>query len=370
MADTPRGAGEPLVRLPLHDRHLAAGARMAPFAGWEMPLQYAGILAEHEAVRSHAGLFDVSHMGRVRVRGDDAAARIRRATSYDVRREPPGGAHYALYCTEGGGIADDIMVYRIDHARWLVVHNAANAAAGYERLRAVAGDAAEEVTRDTVMLAIQGPRAIVAVRHVLGGAIDALATRTCAEVAWQGGTVFVARTGYTGEDGMECIADRERGAALWDSFVAAGVPPVGLGARDTLRLEAALPLHGHDITADTNPYEAGLGWAVTLDDGEPFTGRPALQRLAATAAERRLGHLRLTGRGVPRAGYAVLDPSTGGRAIATLTSGAYSPTLRAGIGMGYLPRHRAAVGTALAIEIRGQRVAAEVVPRPFYRRPQ
>jgi aminomethyltransferase len=360
---------ESLRRLPLHDRHARAGARFVPFAGWEMPIQYAGIVQEHQAVRTRAGIFDVTHMGRVEVSGPGAGERIRSVTTADVTRLRPGRARYSLYCTEDGGIADDVMVYRLpergEDDRWLVVHNAANAEADAERLRAAAADAAGDIGGETVMLAVQGPDAPAAISSVLG--IDALEMRrfACTEVEWQGGTVFFGRTGYTGEDGGECITGPDLGARLWDAFLDAGVAPAGLGARDTLRLEASLPLHGHDISPETTPYEAGLGWAVHLDEGAAFTGRAALERLAGEEPARTLACLRLTERGVPREGYAVLH---NGEQVATLTSGAHSPTLRAGIGMAYLPRDLAAIGTPLAIDIRGRATSAEVVQRPFYER--
>ena len=362
-------AGEPLRRLPLEARHRTAGARFAPFPGWEMPLQYAGILAEHAAVRTGAGIFDVSHMGRVWVEGPEAGARIRSVTTWDVTRLRPGRAHYSFYCTDTGGIADDVMVYRVDEARWLIVHNAANAAADAARVRAVAGDAMRDVGHDTVMLAVQGPEAIALLGRVFGADIAAIGVRRGAELTWRGARVFIGRTGYTGEDGAECILDPETGGALWDACLAAGAAPCGLGARDTLRLEAALALHGHDISPDHEPFAAGLGWAVSLDDDADFTGRAALAALAEHDPERRLVCLRLLDRGVPRDGYPVhtagLDEK---RTLATLTSGAYSPTLRVGIALAYLPAEFAVAGTRLAIEIHGRDVPAEVVPRPFYRR--
>ena len=361
------GGAEPARELVLRDHHRQAGARFASFAGWEMPLQYAGIIAEHEAVRTGAGVFDVSHMGRVRVHGADAARQIRAVTTYDVQRMEPGAAHYSLYCAEDGGIADDVFIYRPHGERWLVVHNAANAEAGLDRLRA-SGAAVEDATRSTVMLAVQGPEAAAALRVVLGRQFEALEPRRCAELPWRDGTVLTARTGYTGEDGAECVVDAAHGAALWESLLAAGVAPAGLGARDTLRLEAALPLHGNDIDASTNPYEARLGWTVTLSDGAPFTGREALVRLGAAPPSRRLSHLRLLERGVPRHGYRVLDPAAGGSDAGVVASGAFSPTLRTGIAMAYLPVALTEPGTSLAVEIHGRAVPAEVVTRPFYRR--
>jgi aminomethyltransferase len=338
-----------------------------------MPLQYAGIVAEHEAVRTAAGVFDVSHLARVWVEGPDAGAQLRRVTTYGVTRLVPGAAHYSLYCDERGGIADDVFVYRVTAERWLVVHNAANAAADLARVQAVAGEGARvrDVTGDSVMLAVQGPAAPALLGRLLGDGYAALAPRGCAEFAWRGGTILAARTGYTGEDGAECIVAAERAAELWDACLAAGVTPAGLGARDTLRLEAALPLHGHDLDATTTPFEAGLGFAVSLDDEADFTGREALVALAAAPPSRRLACVRADGRGAPfRAGYRLLAGSEAGAApIGVLASGGYSPTLRVAIGLAYLPAVLAAPGRALGVEVRGNIEAATVVRRPFYRSP-
>ncbi len=356
-------------RLALRERHQAAGARFTAFAGWEMPLQYTGIIAEHEAVRSSAGVFDVSHLGRVRVRGPEAARRLRSVTTYDVLRMRTGSAHYSLYCSESGGIIDDVFLYRVAEERWLVVQNAANHERGLALLVDACGADAEDLTQSTVMLAVQGPEARAALGRVLGPGFPNLRPRRCAEFPWRGGTVLAARTGYTGEEGAECTVESALAGALWDDLLEAGVTPAGLGARDTLRLEAALPLHGQDIDLSTNPYEAGLGWVVSLDDDLPFTGREALARLEAQPAARRLAHLRLDGRGVPRHGYPVVDTGAPGDGpLATLTSGAFSPTLRTGISMAYLPVALAEPGVRLAVEIHGRAVPAEVVPRPFYRR--
>ena len=356
-------------RLPLRERHQAAGARFTAFAGWEMPLQYTGIIAEHQAVRSSAGVFDVSHLGRVLVQGPDAGRRLRSVTTYDVLQIRPGEAHYSLYCSESGGIIDDVFVYRLAEERWLVVQNAANHERGLALLADACGAAAEDVTQSTVMLAVQGPDARAALERVLGPSFQELRPRRCADFPWRDGTVLAARTGYTGEDGAECTGESALAGALWDALLAAGVTPAGLGTRDTLRLEAALPLHGQDIDLSTNPYEAGLGWVVSMDDDQTFTGREELARLAAQAPARRLSHLRMDGGGVPRRGYPVVDlNATGEGPLATLTSGAFSPTLRTGIGMAYLPVALAEPGTPLAVEIHGRAVPAEVVPRPFYRR--
>ena len=359
---TPR----PLQQLLLRPRHALAGAKFAAFAGWEMPLQYAGIPSEHAAVRTHAGVFDVSHMGRVRVQGQDAAGAIRSVSTWDATQLAAGASHYSLYCNEDGGIADDLLLYRVDYDRWLLVHNAANAAPDYARVRAVA-ESAEDVTDTTVMLAVQGPAALGILSTLLEFALEALPAHACRLIHGPHGNVFVGHTGYTGEDGAECVTDAVTGVWLWDALLAAGVTPCGLGARDTLRLEASLPLHGHEITSATHPYEAGLGWTVTLDDGAAFTGLAALARLRERAAVRRLVSLRCDERAVLRAGYAVRDPASGTQ-VGTLTSGAFSPTLRVGIGMAYLPLARCAAGTVLAVEIRQRRIPITVVRRPIYKR--
>ena len=363
-----------LRRLALRDRHEALGARFAPFAGWEMPLSYEGVVAEHEAVRARAGVFDVSHLARAWVRGPGAGARLRAATTFGVTSMAEGTAHYSLYCNAAGGIEDDVFVYRLPGERWLVVHNAANAEADFARLRAAAGDAAAEETRDTAMLAVQGPAAPALLADVLGDGYAALAPRGCAELEWRGAPVLAARTGYTGEDGGECVVRAEDAAALWDALIEAGAAPCGLGARDTLRLEAALPLHGADIDAATHPYEAGLGFAVSLGDGADFEGRAALAEARGRPLARRLACIAARGRGVLRAGQAVHAADGGGGLagppVARLTSGAWSPTLRHGVGMAYLPLELTEPGALLAVDVRGRALPAEVVRRPFYRKPK
>ncbi len=363
------GGSGGMKRLALRERHEALGARFAPFAGWEMPLQYGGIVGEHEAVRERVGVFDVSHLARAWVEGPQAATQLRSVTTFDVTTLPVGKAHYSLYCNEAGGIEDDVFIYHLPGDRWLVIHNAANADTDFARLQAVAGDAASEVTPETVMLAVQGPDAVALLSNVLGEGFAALEARDCAELDWRGTPVLVARTGYTGEDGGECIVGADRAADLWDALTAGGAAPAGLGARDTLRLEAALPLHGNDIDETTHPFEAGLGFAVSLDDGAPFTGREALAGLKAEPRTRRLAHLVARERGVLRAGYAVHEPDES-EAVARLTSGAFSPSLRVGIGMAYLPVRLASPGVILTVDVRGRALPVEVVRRPFYRKPR
>ncbi|MCY4369129.1 MAG: glycine cleavage system aminomethyltransferase GcvT [bacterium] len=358
-----------LRQLTLRERHEALGARFAPFAGWDMPLQYQGTVAEHHAVRQRVGVFDVSHLGRAWVRGSEAARLLRSVTTFDVTSLAVGRAHYSLYCNESGGIDDDVFVYHLPGDRWFVVHNAANAEQDFARLSAAFDGDAFDVTADTAMLAVQGPDAMALLRAVLGDGLAAVEPRGCVELEWHGASVLFARTGYTGEDGGECIVGAEQAGTLWDALTEGGALPAGLGARDTLRLEAALPLHGNDIDAGTNPFEAGLGLAVSLDDGMTFMGRETLARMKERPPSRRLAHLLARGRGVPRAGFPVHEPG-GGEPVATLTSGGFSPSLRVGIGMAYLPVQLASTGMMLHIDIRGRELPVEVVRRPFYRKPR
>lgn len=356
------------MRSPLHDRHEEAGVRWTEFAGWEMPLQFTSIVEEHRAVRSGVGAFDVSHLGRVELRGAKAGARLRSVTTYDVTALPPGAAHYSLFCTPEGGIADDVFIYRIADDRWLVVQNAANHGAGLARLQAAAAAVCDvrDVTASTVMLAVQGPDAVGLVSTTLGWDAAALRRWACTTKRWRGAEVTIGRTGYTGEDGVEIVTEIPAGTALWDALLAGHASPAGLGARDTLRLEAALPLHGQDLTTETDPYEAGLGWAVTLDDGEDFVGRDPLAGRADRPSDRRLRCLRATGRGVPRAKDAVRTAAGG--VVGSLTSGGFGPTLETGIAMAYLPAASSQPGAEFVIEGRRGPIPARVVRRPFYRR--
>jgi len=354
-----------LRRTPLYDLHERQGARIVPFAGWAMPVQYRGIVEEHHAVRRRAGVFDVSHMGRLFVVGAQAGAQLRGALTYDVASLPEGRGHYTLLCNERGGIIDDPYVYRLDAERFLVVGNAANAGRDRDEIAARVGGRAELLDRQeqTVMLAVQGPAAGGYLARLLGPEVAALAKRACTELPYMRYKLFVSRTGYTGEDGFELVTSAEAGRAVWRQLLAEGVEPCGLGARDTLRLEAALPLWGQDIDEDTNPYEAGLGWVVSLDDGADFAGRPALLRLRDEKPARRLACLRADERGgVMRHGYAVLRD---GARVGDVTSGGFSPTLETSIAMAYLPASLAREGTALAVDVRGRALPVTVVRRPF-----
>lgn len=362
---------QPLRRTPLYERHVALGGRMVPFAGWEMPVQYSGIVEETRAVRRRAGLFDVSHMGRAFVSGPNAVDLLRRVLTFNVRTLAVGQGHYALLCDERGGILDDPYVFRLGEQRWMLIPNAARNAADLEHLRAQSDPGwdlrLDDRQAQTLMLALQGPGA----KHVLGAVLSPaieqrLPRRRHTEIELYGAKAVVSRTGYTGEDGFELVTAVDAGLHLWDTLIAAGVTPCGLGARDTLRLEASLALYGQDIDTTTNPYEAGLGWVVSLDDGEDFIGRAALVDLKG-AVTRRLACFTASERGgVIRHGYPLRH---GDAVVGQVTSGGFSPTLNTSIGMGYLPRPLATPDTALTVDVRGRPLPVTVVPRPFYRSP-
>jgi glycine cleavage system T protein (aminomethyltransferase) len=344
-----------LLRTPLYDRHVALGARMVPFAGWEMPVQYEGVIQEHRAVRTDAGVFDVSHMGEVEVEGPRALELLQRLISADLAKVEPGHAKYALLTNERGGIIDDLIAYRIDEFRWLLIVNASNRAADFEWLKAheISGSDVRDVSDEYALLAVQGPHAI----EKLG--LPAAPQFTFAEESVDGVQCMVNRTGYTGEDGCEILCMAEDAVQLWDAVVARGVSPCGLGARDTLRLEACLALHGNDITPDTDAISAGLGWTCALD--KEFTGVEELRRIKADGPARKLVAFSMEERAIPRQGMGI----EGGGEV---TSGTHSPTLDVGIGMGYVPSEQAAVGTELSIDVRGKPRSARVVKKPFYKR--
>jgi aminomethyltransferase len=344
-----------LLRTPLYDRHVAAGARLVPFAGWEMPVQYQGVIQEHTAVRTDAGVFDVSHMGEIEVEGPRALELLQAVLASDMAKVEPGHARYTLLTNERGGIVDDLIAYRIDEFRWLLVVNASNRAAAYAWLkeREISGSDVRDVSDEYALLAVQGPNAI----EKLG--LPAAARNTFAEATIDGVETMVNRTGYTGEDGCEILCMAEDAPALWDAIVARGVTPSGLGARDTLRLEACLALHGNDITPDTDAISAGLGWTCALE--KDFTGADELRRVKADGPERKLVAFVMEERAIPRQGMTI----EGGGDV---TSGTHSPTLDVGIGMGYVPTPMAAVDTELTIDVRGKAKRARVVKKPFYKR--
>lgn len=347
---------------------------MTPFAGWSLPLQYRGIIAEHRAVRSAAGLFDVSHMGELECTGPGAAAGVARLTCLAVERLAVGQARYSLILDEAGGILDDVIVYRLGGAWYRIVVNAANAAAMADHARRVAaaagagGAEVRDASAELSLLALQGPRAAAIVREAGGSALAALGRYRCRRAAVADVPVLAARTGYTGEDGFELFVAAEQAEALWtrllEAGAGAGLAPAGLGARDTLRLEAALPLYGHELTPEVSPLEAGLGRFVSAAGG--FIGAAALRRQRQQGVARALVHLQLHGRAVARAGYPITTAA--GTPVGSVTSGGYGPWLQRSLAMGLVARQHAAVGGELAVLIRGRPHGAAVVARPFYRR--
>jgi aminomethyltransferase len=361
-----------LKRTPLYDCHVKAGARIVPFAGWEMPVQYKGVMEEHRAVRTAVGLFDVSHMGEIEVTGRRALDLVQYVTSNDASKLTVGRAQYSGLMTPRGTFVDDLLVHKMADDHYFLVVNAANADKDYAYLCAqcAAFEDADVVNRsdDYAQIAVQGPRAL--------GVLQPLTRTPLAEIKYyrfvegevEGVPAIIARTGYTGEDGFEVYLAPEKAPALWERLLevgaAAGIQPCGLGARDTLRFEACMHLYGNDIDDTTTPLEAGLEWIVKLDKG-PFLGRDALVRQQAAGVTRRLVGFEMTERGIARHGYPILS---GGKLVGDVTSGTHAPTLGKALGLGYVPVALAPLGSKLDIEIRGQGVAAQVVATPFYRR--
>jgi len=360
-------------RTALYAEHEALGARFVPYAGWRMPVQYRGVTEEHQAVRTAVGLFDVSHMGRLELFGPDAVAVVDGAITNDLRRLSPGQALYTCCCSEDAGILDDLIVYVLDRARVLVVCNASNRAKIAGHLATLAQGRCEfkDASDLSCLIAVQGPRALELI-SALGPALrlpQDLPPFHLRETTLLGQPCSIARTGYTGEDGVEIVYPVAHSVALWKALLLAGhewgVQAVGLAARDTLRLEARLALYGNEIDATTNPLEAGLGWTVKLD-GADFVGKAALLRIKAQGLARRLVGFEMTGRGIARHGYGL--SSLEGEPLGVCTSGAPSPTLGKNIGLGYVPASHAELGTELLVDCRGRAVTARVVKTPFYRR--
>ena len=344
-----------LQQTPLHDRHVALGARMVPFAGWEMPVQYEGVIQEHRAVRTDAGVFDVSHMGEIEVEGPRARELLQGLLSNDLDKLDPGQAQYTLLTNEGGGIIDDLIAYRLEACRYLLVVNASNRDADFRWIkeREVSGSDVRDISDEYGLLAVQGPHAI----EKLG--LPSAPAFTFAESEVDGTQLMVNRTGYTGEDGCELLCMAEDAGALWDAVLARGVTPCGLGARDTLRLEACFPLHGNDISPETDPISAGLGWTCAL--GKEFTGVDVVRAIKERGPEQKLVAFVMEEKAIPRQGM----PIEGGGEV---TSGSHSPMLDVGIGMGYVPSAQAAPGTKLTIDVRGKPRTARVVTKPIYKR--
>jgi len=359
--------GDTLKRTPFYDHHVALGAKMVPFAGFTMPVQYpTGINREHEIVRTAVGVFDVSHMGEFEITGPDRNAFVNRLTCNDVGALVPGQAQYSALLTEQGTFVDDCIVYRFDDKIMLVV-NASNAAKDWEHVvsRKTGNVRLKDISDEVALLAVQGPQA--------EALVQALTKVKLADIKYyhfdvgpvSGADCFISRTGYTGEDGFELYFRPKHADAVWSSLVGAGrAAPIGLGARDSLRLEVGYPLYGNDIDDTTNAYEARLGWIVKLDKDAPFTGKAALQQVKAKGPTRRLVGFVAEAKGViPRHGMSVF---VGDRQVDVVRSGGYSPTLKQGIGTTYLPSHSTAPDTVFEVDVRGKRVPARVVKMPFY----
>jgi glycine cleavage system T protein (aminomethyltransferase) len=344
-----------LLKTPLYERHVALGARLVPFAGWEMPVQYEGVIQEHRAVRTDAGVFDVSHMGEFIVQGPGARAFLQTVLSNDLDRIGEGKAQYTLLTNEQGGIVDDLIAYELSPEQFLLVVNAANREPDFVWLEERVADGVElrDVSDDYALIAVQGPRTL----ERLGLAEAPAFTFADGEVG--GVTCTVNRTGYTGEQGVELLVDSGAATELWDRVLERGVIPCGLGARDTLRLEVCYLLHGNDITPETDAISAGLGWVCALD--KDFTGADELRRIKEVGPERRLAAFVMEEAGIPRQGMAI---AKGGE----VTSGSHSPMLEVGIGMGYVQAGLAQPGSELTIDVRGRLRRARVVKKPIYSR--
>ncbi|HVK21731.1 MAG TPA: glycine cleavage system aminomethyltransferase GcvT [Actinokineospora sp.] len=359
---------------PLHAVHEALGASFTDFAGWAMPLRYGSELAEHKAVREASGLFDLSHMGEIELTGPEAARALDYALVGNLSKVKPGKARYTMICDAGGGVLDDLVVYRLADDHFMVVANASNAAVVAGELRERAKGFAVEVndrSATCALIAVQGPTSADIVRAVTGADLDKLAYYASVPATAAGHDVLLARTGYTGEDGFELYSEDKHAADVWAALTEAGkdhgLIPCGLACRDTLRLEAGMPLYGNELSVDLTPFDAALGRVVKFDKGD-FVGRAALEtRRDADVAEKVLVGLKSEGKRAPRHGYSVVDAD--GVEVGTVTSGALSPTLGHPIAMAYVPVAVSTPGTALAVDIRGTKTPVEVVKLPFYKRP-
>ena len=364
-----------LQRTPLHELCRDSGGRMVPFAGWEMPVQFSGLIQEHKAVREQVGMFDISHMGVLRLEGPNPKDALQKLVPSDLHRIGPGEACYSVLLNERGGIRDDLIVYDCgpldaERGALVLVINAACADSDTAWIREQmepAGLTVTDIKQGGVLLALQGPKAIALLEQLSGEDLSGLPRfgHRMLSVSGLQEPVFIARTGYTGEDGAELLLSAEDGQHLWRELLERGVTPCGLGARDTLRLEAAMHLYGQDMDDATNPFEAGLGWLVHLEMPSDFVGRKALEQAVEAGPTKRLIGLKLQGRAIARHDYPVLHND---EPVGVVTSGTWSPTLGEAIALAYVPRALAKIGTELCVEIRGKAQPATVVRRPFYKR--
>jgi aminomethyltransferase len=344
-----------LLRTPLYEKHRQLGARMVPFAGWEMPVQYVGVIPEHRAVRTDCGVFDVSHMGELLVEGPRAKDLLQQLLSNDIERINDGEAQYTLLTNEDGGILDDLIVYREAPTRFLLVVNASNTGSDFRWLkdRERRGSEVTEVSDEYALLAVQGPRSFERLE------LDEGTPFTWEMGELDGVEVMINRTGYTGEKGVELACMADDAPALWDAVLMRGATPCGLGARDTLRLEVCYPLHGNDITPETDAISAGLAWACALE--KDFTGVEELRRIKDEGPERKLVAFVMKEKAIPRQGMAI-------EGAGEVTSGTHSPMLDVGIGLGYVPAERAKPRTELTIDVRGRARRARVTKKPIYKK--
>ena len=365
-----------LKKTVLHSTHVESNAKMVPFGGWDMPVQYAnGIIAEINAVRNVAGIFDVSHMGRFEFEGEGAESFLSTFLSANLPVLKIGRGKYNFICNEHGGIIDDAMVYRTGDQSFLLVINAGNAEVDMEWINPLVakstGFSMNVVTNETAMIAIQGPKAVEIMVGLSNGEASNIRRFRIGSATVAGISATLARTGYTGEDGFEVIVSADQGEKLWNVLREAGAIESGLGARDVLRLEAGLPLHGNDLSTETNPFEAGFGRFAYFEAPNSIAGA-ALKRLSRTEASRALVGFKMTGRGIPRSGLNIHESNSGiideSSVIGRVTSGTHSPTIDGGIGMGYVDQKYSATGTNIIIDVRGRPVEAKIVDMPFYKR--
>ena len=364
-------AATTLKRTPLYEQHVALGARLVEFGGWEMPVQYSGIIDEHRAVRTHAGLFDVSHMGEFKVEGSDALAFLQHLVPNDVSRLAINQALYTQLCLPDGGTIDDLIIYKLEDNSYMLVVNAANIDKDFAWVEKQARDFHVQISNQsetTALLALQGPEAQSILQVLTEVDLSTIRYYHSAPGLVNGIQCIISRTGYTGEDGFELYCASKDVTKLWNDLLAAGkdrgLLPAGLGARDTLRLEASYCLYGHELDEQTNPLEASLGWTVKLNKGE-FIGHDALLKVKEQGLKRKLIGIEMVERGVCRGGYAIYEED---QQIGVITSGAPSPTFNKNIGMGYVEASCAVVGKPIYIDIRGKRTAAQIVALPFYKR--
>jgi len=357
----------PLKKTPLNEVEKELGGRMVDFGGWELPVQFSGILEEHQAVRTQVGVFDVSHMGEITVKGPQALELLQKATCNDVAQLTDGRAQYSGLLYPAGGFVDDILIYRLAADDYFVVVNASNSDKDFEWLRQCAQDHDADVRNESAnyaQLAIQGPEAERVLQPMTDVSLAPMKYYRFATGSVDGAPAIVSRTGYTGEDGFEVYVAPGDAPRILRKLVAAGVKPCGLGARDTLRLEAKMALYGNDIDDTTTPIQADLGWIVKLDKGD-FNGRDVLQREKSEGPPRKLVGFEMIDRGIARHGYPIVD---GGDEVGIVTSGTHSPTLKKSIGLAYLPLDKSAPGSEFTVMNRGKETRARVVPTPFYKR--